>query len=182
MSNIPVARRYARALVDAAGAQAEAVLGQLETTASFFEAQRELFATLSSPALPRTQRMAVLDAVLTAAPGADVLVQNLLRILAERSRFSLLPIITRQYRELVDVKVGRVRGRLVSAVSLSDSQREAMRKTLEKLTQRSVVLEASVDKNLLGGAVAQLGSLVFDGSLKAQLAELGRTLAKPVTT
>lgn len=180
MANIPVARRYARALLDAAGAQAETVLGQLEGVVTFLDGQAELFAALSSPALARSQRMAVLDAVLAGSPGLSPLVGNLMKLLTDRNRFAILPFVTRQFRDLVDVRVGRVRGKVTSATKLSDAQNEALKKTIEKLTQRTVLLESKVDPALIGGAVAQIGSFVFDGSLKAQLAEMGRTLSKPV--
>lgn len=177
MSNVPVARRYARALLDAAGAQADLVLSQLETLSSFFEAQPEIFATLSSPTLTRTQRMSIAEAVVTSAPGLQPVVANLLRLLTDRNRFAALPFITRQFRDMVDVRLGRVRGTVTSAVKLGDAQVAALKKQLEAATQRSVVLETKVDPSLLGGVVAQVGSHQFDGSLKAQLAELGRTLS-----
>lgn len=180
MANIPVARRYARALLDAAGPQAEAVLGQLEGVVSFLEGQQELFAALSSPALARSQRMGLLDAVLASSPGLNPMVGNLMKLLTDRNRFSILPFVTRQFRDLVDVRVGRVRGKVTSATKLSDAQSEALKKTIEKLTQRSVLLETKVDPALIGGAVAQVGSFVFDGSLKTQLAEMARALSKPV--
>jgi F-type H+-transporting ATPase subunit delta len=180
MANIPVARRYARALLDAAGPQAETVLSQLEGVGTFLDGQPELLATLSSPALARTQRMAVLDAVLASASGVSPLVGNLMKLLTDRNRFAILPFVTRQFRDLVDVRVGRVRGKVTSATRLSDAQSEALKKSIEALTQRTVVLESKVDPALIGGTVAQIGSLVFDGSLKAQLAEMGRALSKPV--
>ncbi|MEW5742184.1 MAG: ATP synthase F1 subunit delta [Myxococcota bacterium] len=180
MSNIPVARRYARALLDAAGAQAEAVLTQLEGVVAFLDANKELFAVLSSPALARSQRMGVLDAVLKSSPGLHPMVANLMKLLTDRHRFASLPFVARQFRDLVDVRVGRVRGKVTSAVKLTDAQAEAMKKTIEKLTQRTVLLETKVDPTLIGGAVAQVGSFVFDGSLRAQLAEMSRALSRPV--
>ncbi|GMU61167.1 MAG: ATP synthase subunit delta [Myxococcaceae bacterium] len=180
MSNIPVARRYARALLDASGAQAEAVLTQLEGVVAFLEGNKELFAVLASPALARSQRMNVLNAVLASSPGLHPTVANLMKLLTDRNRFASLPFVARQFRDLVDVRVGRVRGKVTSAAKLSDAQADAMKKTIEKVTQRTVVLETKVDASLIGGAVAQVGSFVFDGSLRAQLAELGRALSRPV--
>lgn len=177
MSNVPVARRYARALLDAAGAQADLVLSQLESLSAFFDAQPEIFATLSSPTLTRTQRMNIVEAVVTSAPGLQPVVANLLRLLTDRNRFASLPFITRQFRDLVDARLGRVRGTVTSATKLGDAQVAALKKQLETITQRTVVLETKVDAALLGGVVAQVGSHQFDGSLKAQLADLGRTLS-----
>ena len=72
--------------------------------------------------------------------------------------------------------MGRVRGSVTSAAKLGDAQVEALKKQLEAITQRSVVLDTKVDPSLLGGVVAQVGSHMYDGSLRSQLAELGRTL------
>lgn len=176
MSNVPVARRYARALLDAAGAQADQVLEQLETLTTYFDGQPELFATLSSPTLTRTQRMGLADAVIANAPGLQPVLGNLLKLLIDRNRFGSMPFIARQFRDMVDSRMGRVRGRVTSASKLGDAQVAALKKQLESLTQRNVVLETSVDPSLIGGVVATVGSHQYDGSLKAQLADLGRTL------
>jgi F-type H+-transporting ATPase subunit delta len=176
MSNVPVARRYARALLDAAGPDADQVLEQLENLAHYLEGQPELFATLSSPALSRSQRLTLVDTLIANAPGIHVMVASLLKLLNDRSRLSSVPFIARQFRDMVDTRMGRVRGSVTSASKLGDAQVAALKTQLEALTQRSVVLETKVDASLIGGVVAQVGSHMYDGSLRSQLAELGRTL------
>ena len=180
MSNIPVSRRYARALLDAAGAQADAVLEQLESVSNYFTSEPALFASMSSPALARSQRMALTDAVIASIPGLLPTVVNLLKLLTERSRFDTLPFVTRQYRDLVDVRMGRVRGQVTSARKLDAAQVQGVKQSLEALTQRSVVLDSKVDPSLLGGVVAQVGSRVYDGSIKSQLKDLAQNLSRPV--
>jgi F-type H+-transporting ATPase subunit delta len=177
MSNVPVARRYARALLDVAGAEADQVLEQLESLTGYFDGQPEIFATVSSPTLTRTQRMGLVDAVIASAPGMKPVLANLLKLLIDRNRFGALYFIARQFRDMVDSRMGRVRGRVTSASKLGDAQLSALKAQLEALTQRSVVLEATVEPSLIGGVVATVGSHQYDGSLKTQLAELGRTLA-----
>jgi F-type H+-transporting ATPase subunit delta len=182
MSNIPVARRYARALLDAASNAnaADLVLEQLEALTGFFEANKELYAAMSSPALSKAQRMTLTDAVVKAVPGLHQTVINVLKLLTDRNRFGAVTFITRQYRDLVDVRLGRVRGQLTSATKLGDEQVANIRKSLETLTGRTVLLETTVDAKLLGGVVAQVGSKLYDGSLKSQLRDLGQALAAPV--
>lgn len=177
MSNVPVARRYARALLDAAGAEADQVLTQIETLNSFFEGNQELFMALASPTLTKTQRMNLTNAVITNAPGMSPMLANLLKLLTDRSRFASLSFIARQFRDMVDSRMGRVRGRVTSAAKLGDAQVAGLKKQLEALTQRSVVLETSVDPSLLGGVVATVGSHQYDASIRSQLNELSRTLS-----
>lgn len=180
MSNIPVARRYARALLDASSGASEVVLEQLEALTDYFDGHRELYAAMSSPALSKAQRMTLTDAVINAVPGLHATVRNLLKLLTDRNRFGAVTFITRQYRDLVDAQLKRVRGQVTSASKLGAEQVATIRRSLEALTGRSVLLDTNVDARLLGGVVAQVGSKVYDGSLKNQLRELGRSLSVPV--
>lgn len=180
MSNIPVARRYARALLDLAGSRADAVLDEMETLSSFLDAQPEILAALSSPALSRVQRTALVTALIKAIPALSPTVANLLRLLTDRNRLDSVSAISRQFRDLVDVRLGRVRGHVVSATTLSAAQVAAITASLEAMTKQKVLLDARVDQGLLGGVVAQVGSTVYDGSLKSQLIAMGQQLSRPV--
>ncbi len=177
MSNIPVARRYARALLDAAGTNADVVLDQLEALTAYFDGNKPLFAAMASPALTREQRTALTASVIQAVPGLHQTVVNLLKLVTDRNRFAELHTITRQYRDLVDARLGRVRGQVTSATALGKDQVEAIKQSLEKLTQKQVLLDLKVDTSLIGGVVAQVGSKQYDGSLKSQLHELGQRLS-----
>jgi F-type H+-transporting ATPase subunit delta len=176
MANIRIARRYARGLLDAAGAEADQVLVQLETVVAFLDENEAVAVALSDPSAPRAQRKTRVEGLISAAPELHKVLGNLFRLLTDRSRFEVLPVIARQYRDLVDTRLGRVRGKVTSAVKLPDAQFKAIEQSLEKMTQRNVVLEARVDKSLIGGVVAQVGSQVFDASLRSQLVELSKSL------
>lgn len=176
MVNVPVARRYARALLEAAGGQADAVLEQLEVVVKFFEDNQAIFATLCSPALPRNQRLAGVEGMIGSVAGLQPSLGNLLKLLSDRSRLSTLPLLARQYRDLVDARLGRVRGKVSSATPLGAEQLGAIERSLGAITRRDVIVETRVDPSLLGGVVAQVGSRVYDGSLKTQLRELGQQL------
>jgi F-type H+-transporting ATPase subunit delta len=47
------------------------------------------------------------------------------------------------------------------------------------MSQKHVMLDTKVDTSLLGGVVAQVGSKVYDGSLKSQLRDMGQLLSRP---
>jgi F-type H+-transporting ATPase subunit delta len=176
MLNVSIPRRYARALIDVAGAKADAVLTQLSALVELFEQSSELKDVATNPAYTRNQRLQVIEAVIRSATGLEPELANALRLLVERNRLVFLPDILRLYRDFADVKAGRVRGKVSSAVALSGESLQQIERSLEKLTQRNVVLETRVDPTLLGGVSAQVGSLVFDGSLRSQLQEMQRQL------
>ncbi len=176
MANVPVARRYARALLDAAGADADQLGQQLATLSNFLETHQELFEAMSSPMLTRPQRMSLIETVIASSSGISPLLGNLMKLLVDRNRFGDLPAITRQFSDMVDSRMGRVRGTVTSAAKLGDAQIAAITRQLEALTQRSVLLETKVDPALIGGVVANVGSYQYDGSIRAQLDALKREL------
>jgi F-type H+-transporting ATPase subunit delta len=176
MQNVSVARRYARALLDASGPSADQVLSQVDELVRYFHSAPSVLEALANPAAPRSQRMAMTEGLIKAADGLNPTLANLLRLLTDRNRFSTIAMLALQFRELVDARMGRVRGTVTSATVLKDAQLSAIKAQLEALTQRKVMLEQKVDASLLGGVVATVGSRTYDGSLKSQLRELGAQL------
>lgn len=178
MVNVSIARRYARALLDVASesSQADAVAEQLSTFVAVFEKNRELSDVLLNPAYSREQRGGVVEAVMKLVGNVAPVLANTLRLLVERNRLSYLPDIARLYRDMADAKAGRVRGHVTSAAPLSPEALDGVRKALQQLTQRNVVLEPRVDPSLLGGVSAQVGSLLYDGSVRTQLEQMRREL------
>lgn len=179
MQNVSVSRRYARALLDVAGANADTVLSQLEALTKFFEEQHDVWVAASNPSLSRVQRMGVVEAVVKNASALDGSLVNLLKLMSDRNRFEILPGVTRQFRDLVDARMGRLRGKVTSATKLSADQLASVQKSLESLTSKKVMLEANVDPKILGGVIAQVGSKTFDGSIRAQLDDMKQKLTQP---
>jgi F-type H+-transporting ATPase subunit delta len=175
MVNVSIARRYARALIDAAGANSDTVLNQLTGFVQLTEENRELGDLLVNPAFTRAQRQGVIEAII-AQSGMDASLANLLRLLVDRQRFQYLPDIARLYRDQADARAGRLRGKVTSAVPLSPEALQKLEHSLERMTQRNVVLEAKVDPSIIGGASAQVGSVVYDGTLRSQLQDIKRQL------
>lgn len=173
-----MARRYARALLDVTGANADAALAELETLVGALQESAELWTALANPVLGRDRRLAAMEQVL-ASVGTSKLVGNLVKLVMERNRVTALPAIVRSFRTMVDEAAGRVRGSITSARPLDAPAVDSVRKSLERLTGKKVELQARVDASLLGGAVAQVGSTTWDGSLKNQLRELERQLLGP---
>jgi F-type H+-transporting ATPase subunit delta len=66
-----------------------------------------------------------------------------------------------------------------TAVPLTEADRTALSVRLgQALDSKQVVIEEVMDRSLLGGFVAEIGSLIVDGSLDGQLARLRQRLAR----
>ena len=172
-----IARRYAKALFTLA-----AELGRVEPWSDALQALKQavegspdLVDVLSNPVYAKEQRRAIVEK-LADALGLDEEPTSLLYLLADRNRLGYLGAIVETFRALADQHLGRMRARVTSAVPLDGSAAAAIAEKLSQATKAQVLLEKAVDPALIGGVVAQVGSLVYDGSVRTQLEELRRTL------
>jgi F-type H+-transporting ATPase subunit delta len=171
------AERYARALFSLAKDQ-DRVDAVGEELATLIAAMREVPAlrdVLVRPLHPAKERRAALQAV-GQHLGFSPLLQHFCAFLIDQRRTRDFEAIHERYVRMAEEAAGRVRGEVVSAAPLESAQLDRLRAALGRQTGRSVDLEVRVDPALLGGVVARVGDLVFDGSLRTQLAQLRASL------
>ncbi len=178
MTNRASASRYARALLDVALAEADPKLvdGQLSGAVDVLKGHDALWGVLTNPAVPAPKKRAILDELL---PKLDLhpVVSKLLLLMAQRDRLVLLPDLVVAYRSRLLDHLNVVRAQVTTAVPLPDAEAARLKQSLEKLTGRTVEMTSALAPGLIGGVVAQIGSTVYDGSVKRQLERLREKLA-----
>ena len=96
-------------------------------------------------------------------------VANFIGILVDRDRLPILEEIIKAYQKLLDERLGIVRARVTSAYLLDHSEQQRLAARLEQATGKQIRMEVTVDPSLIGGVVAQVGSTIYDGSVRHQL-------------
>ena len=147
----------------------------LSTLRDVVEDSEELKDVLVNPIYVKEQRRAI-AAKLAAGLGLDEAPANLLSLLADRNRLGELGGIVTAFGRMADEKLGRVRAHVTSASPLDAAIAERLSAKLTAAVKGEVLLDHSVDPSLIGGVVAQVGDLVYDGSLRTQLEDLRRAL------
>jgi F-type H+-transporting ATPase subunit delta len=172
-----IARRYAKALFGLATEQdrLEVWSDALVALQEAIDGSPDLQDVLSNPVYSKEQRRAIVGK-LAGALKLDSEPANLLFLLADRNRLGYLAAIVATFRELADAGLGRLRAKVTSAALLDPAAVGAMAERLSQATNKKVLLDRDVDPALLGGVVAQVGSLVYDGSIRTQLEDLRRQL------
>jgi F-type H+-transporting ATPase subunit delta len=99
-------------------------------------------------------------------------VRNFLSLVFDKSRIALIPDIARELGALSDRKLNRVRAEVVSARPISDAAVTELKSTLERVTGKVVVMTHREDPELLGGMVARVHDIMFDGTLRRHLESL----------
>ncbi|BDM66192.1 ATP synthase subunit delta [Shewanella sp. NFH-SH190041] len=102
--------------------------------------------------------------------------QNLIKVMAENGRLEVLPAVAKLYVEFRHEWAKEVEAEVVSAIELSDEQKQQMSASLEKRLARKVKLNCSIDAGLIAGVIIKAGDLVIDGSVRGKLTRLSDAL------
>jgi F-type H+-transporting ATPase subunit delta len=180
MTSRAAAARYARAIFDVAIAQGD--IQQVERDLSGFSTlvsgHETLQRVLSNPAVPTPRKRALVEQLLAQAGPLSPIASKLLLMLAERDRFMLLPEIAAAYRHRLMDHAKIVRAEVTTALPLPADRLDALTAGLSSATGRQVQLENRVDPRIIGGAIARIGSTVFDGSITRQLEKMHEALVR----
>jgi F-type H+-transporting ATPase subunit delta len=168
-------RTYAQALFDAAKEQGrlEQAHADLSDFAAAVDDVPELRGVLRNPQLdPRAKRELLEQLV----GGADELVQNFLRLTAEKGRIGEIDEIAREFDRLVAAEERRLNVELTTAYELSEDEATALLKQIEQASGRKIEATRKVDPALIGGFVLQAGSMRVDASVRGRLNRLREEL------
>ncbi len=169
-----LARRYARALLQLADTPMQReIFGRdlsafVRSAAVPVEGASSLLAVLDFDLHAQSQRRTVLESVLKRM-NLDGVVTRFIQLVFERGRIAGLPQILSAFHDMADGLAGRQKATITSAVPLASELLAKLKSALEKVTGKTIVVDSKVDPSLLGGVVAQVGTYVFDGSIRSQL-------------
>jgi F-type H+-transporting ATPase subunit delta len=176
-----VATRYANALADVVTAAGSPVrpqdaVAELHAFESALDASTELQNALATPAVPAGRKRAVVGRIAEILKLSRIS-RNFLYVLIDHRRIAALSGIIHSFELMVDERLGFARAEVSAAREMAEPQRAVLNAGLERLTGKRIRMRFAVDEGLIGGVVARIGSTVYDGSVRGQLASLGRRLS-----
>jgi F-type H+-transporting ATPase subunit delta len=171
MTDISSSRRYAQAIVE---------LADQDESLPIWHADLALLDRLWSADIPRAffedARLSVHTRMQRAQEvlGSRLSPQgmNLVLLLLERGRTTLIPYIVRQFVDILRERDQQAVARVTTAVPLTAGQRQALAQRLQQGTGKTVTLEETVDPTILGGMVLRLGDQLLDLSIEGKLHRL----------
>ena len=169
-------RMYARALFEAASdaRRLEPVSADLAALVATLEDVPELQTFLRNPQIEPAGKAEVLAQI---SAGADELVSNFVRLVAEKGRGAELAEMNAELETLVARSQNRLAVELTTSYELSEAEAQTIVETIEKASGRRIEATRSVDPSLIGGMVLQIGSHRADGSVRGRLERLRHELA-----
>jgi len=177
--------------VSIASVYADALLGQLPSDPEAEEVTEELDAMVEL--LDSIDGFeGLLTAALITGPDRCEMVQRIfhgrvsevveavLVVMADAGRLGLLRTLRRVFRSKLNARQGKLEVTVISAVKLTDLQRDEVRGALVESLRAEVVLTCRVDPDLLGGVVIHVGDHVYDASIRAELKSVQTRLRRDI--
>ncbi len=174
-----VSSRYARALADVV-IDKKLIPGrvreQVSSIAQLVAANVNLRNIWDNPSVPSDQKKKLLDAI-GQRMVLDPMVRNFIAVLIDHDRIGMIDIIARQFELELDAQLGIAEAKVTSSRDLTTDERLALENQIKQITGKSVRASYATNKGLIGGAVVQIGSTIYDGSVRGQLNKIREALS-----
>ena len=168
MDKEAIAKRYASAIYDIA--ESSDKIGEireaLNILAENYNEDEEFKVFLLDPSIKYDEKVRYLH------KSFDFISEDAFKIinyLVKKGRVSLAEKIRDSYLKIYYEKNNKILVNATFTKELSDNQREALMKKLEEKYKKKIVLNLSVDEELIGGGIIKIGNKVIDGSIKSQI-------------
>lgn len=165
------AKRYAQALFS---------LGKEQGTLDTWQRDLDVLASLTSdpglatflsnPSIAEQRKLGALEQTLDRDTQPET--RNLVRLLIERDRVSLIPQIRELFADQLREERGIAVAHVTTAEPLSSEEQAFVREHLERLTGKQIELVPAIDPDIIGGVIVRIGDQVIDGSVRNKLERL----------
>jgi ATP synthase F1 delta subunit len=172
-----IAEVYARALFEAAlsGKTLDAVRDQLAEFVKALNESRDFSVFFFSPYFNTEEKKSGLH---RSVSGADPIFVNFLETLIERHRMPAIFAINTRFEQLWDEEKKLLPVEVTSAIDLDPGTVSSIGEQIGAQTGREVELSSHVDPDILGGIVLRVGNFVLDASIRNQLNQLRKQVAR----
>ena len=155
----------------------EGVLADLNVTSEILTSYPEYVRLLDTPAVSVPEKLSLIDEAFS--PVTETVV-NVIKILAEKHSVHLFSEIAKGYMALYNESRGICTAEIISAVELSEAQIQKLKEKLTNMTGKTIVIKNTVDKTVLGGIKLRYLGRELDGTLKARLSSIEKSLKNTI--
>lgn len=176
MSEIKIARRYAKALFEKAleDKAVDAVVADVLNIQQASAASQDLIVFLNSPMLRKGVKKDALGKIFA---GATDLTKQLLMLMTDKNRESFIPVMADEFMVLFNKHKGITTAEVTSAVALSEQALQAIKAYVAKTAgANDVVLKQCIDPTVIGGMNIVFDGKIYDATISNQIIKLKKDL------
>nr|WP_294901041.1 ATP synthase F1 subunit delta [uncultured Pedobacter sp.] len=180
MSEIKVASRYAKSLLDLAleNKALEETRGDMSLFVNTLRANSELQAVVKNPIIPLSKKNAILKAVF--GDKINKVTAAFLKIVVDKGRAEIIYGVAKEFLREYNEYKNIVTAKVISAVELTEAAKAEIINKVKAVTGGEVNLNTSIDATLIGGFILTVGDKQFDASISSSLAKLKKDFSQKV--
>lgn len=169
MSDIRVASRYAKSVIDLAIEKGclDEVHTDMLLLANVCNENRELVSLLKSPIVKSDKKYNVLSSIFTGKVNALTLA--FFKIITQKGREQALPSISEEVHNLYNELKGIQKAQVITASALNDELRNEFKSLVVSSTGKTVELTEKIDEDIIGGYILRIADKQIDESIKSKL-------------
>ena len=178
VKNINIAKKYSTALFEAVSenGKAEIVMQNLIFIDETLKTNEQLFAFFNNPIITRDDKKDVAQKIF--AIHIEKIVLDLLFVLIDNARIDAFDEIVNQYAVKYDVKENIVKPNIISAVELTEEQKQKVVAKLQNKLNKQIIPNFIIDENIIAGMIIEIDDKVIDFSLKEKFEQVQKQLVK----
>lgn len=169
---LSVEKAYSQALYEAAlsDGKTKRIYDELSAVSKLFLKNSDYQRLLDSPLISKEEKRGLIDEAFSGR--ADEYIVNFLKVLCDNGRMSLFCKIAEEYEKRFNSDNGILKVQAITAQPLDGELFEKLRKKLEQISGKRVVLENTTEPGLLGGVILKAGGRQLDATVRSQLLKL----------
>ena len=174
-----VGKRYAEALsgnIDD-DSQLEGALQNLRDFGEAMKIEKQLPRFFEHPSISTEKKKNVVEELCGRLKTGNKVV-NLLVLLNARGKIIFLDKIIEYFEQVVDRRLNQIRIYVTSAHSLTDGNIDRLKTALNKILDKTILIDTQVDESLIGGVILRIGDQVADDTIRNRLRILKQTIEK----
>ncbi|AHJ95879.1 ATP synthase F1 subunit delta [Hymenobacter swuensis] len=179
MSELRVASRYAKSLLDLAQerGELEKVKQDMDLFSKTLNENRELRLLLRNPIVKHDKKLAILQAIF--GGKVSVMTEKFFTIVTQHSRESALEFIGSEFLTQYNTLRGMQVAQVTTATPLDSPTRlQVVQLVRQQTGLQDVTLQEKVDASLIGGFVLRIGDKLIDDSVSYRLRKLRNDFSK----
>ena len=178
MSEVQVASRYAKSLIDLAKEQKvlDSIKDDIELFLKTCRVTPVLRAVLKNPIISPSKKIAILKDVFK-----DILhslIFSFFAIVIKKGRSGILYSTAKEFINEYNIYNNITTARVTSAVALSEENKKKMIDIVKNVTKGDVILTENINPQLIGGFVLNVGDKQIDTTILSQLQKVKKEFSK----
>lgn len=177
MSEIKVASRYAKSLLDLAIEKKveKEVRNDMQLFADTLKANSELASVIKNPIISLDKKKNILSAVF--ANKLQDITYSFFNIMVNKGRAAVLQEAAKEFINQYNIHNNINSVKVVSAAPLTEASKSEIMEKVKSVLGGEVILNTSVDESLIGGLVLTIGDKQYDASIASKLSQLKKAFA-----